>query len=134
MERALKDYRVLLLDQRGTGRSTPIGDIPGDSAEAQASYMALFRADSIVRDAELIRQELDVQRWSILGQSFGGFCAMTYLSFAPEGLEGAMITGGLAPIGRPVDDVYRATYARMAERNRGWRRSLNRSRKNPAIG
>jgi pimeloyl-ACP methyl ester carboxylesterase len=118
MERALKDYRLLLLDQRGTGRSTPLGDIPGDTAEAQAAYMTHFRADSIVHDAERIRQELGVERWSILGQSFGGFCAMTYLSFAPEGLEGAMITGGLSPVRRPVDDVYRATYQRMAERNR----------------
>ena len=32
MARALRDYRVLLLDQRGTGRSTPVGqDIPGDT-------------------------------------------------------------------------------------------------------
>jgi pimeloyl-ACP methyl ester carboxylesterase len=118
MERALKDYRLLLLDQRGTGRSSPIGDIAGDTPEEQAGYMTHFRADSIVRDAELIRRELGVERWSILGQSFGGFCAMTYLSFAPEGLEAALITGGLSPIGRPVDDVYAATYARMAELNR----------------
>ena len=120
MARALKDYRLLLLDQRGTGRSTPLGDIPGDTPEAQAAYLTHFRADSIVRDAELIRKELGVERWSLLGQSFGGFCAMTYLSFAPEGLEGVMITGGLSPVGRPVDDVYRATYVRMAERNRDY--------------
>ena len=42
----------------------------------------------------------------MLGQSFGGFCSMTYLSLAPEGLREALITGGLPPIGRPVDDVY----------------------------
>ena len=117
MKRALKDYRLLLLDQRGTGRSTPVGDIPGSSAEAQAEYLTHFRADSIVRDAELVRRELGVDRWSVLGQSFGGFCVMTYLSFAPEGLREAYITGGLSPIGRPVDDVYRLTYERMAERN-----------------
>src|SRR5690242_3628937 len=29
LPRALKDYRVLLLDQRGTGRSTPVGTLPG---------------------------------------------------------------------------------------------------------
>ena len=53
MKRALAEYRVLLLDQRGTGRSTPVGgDIPGDTPEAQASYLTHFRADSIVRDAE----------------------------------------------------------------------------------
>ena len=53
MKRALADYRVLLLDQRGTGRSTPVGpDIPGDTPEEQAAYLTHFRADSIVRDAE----------------------------------------------------------------------------------
>jgi pimeloyl-ACP methyl ester carboxylesterase len=118
MKRALKDYRVLLIDQRGTGRSTPVGsELPGDTPEAQAEYLTHFRADSIVRDAELIRQELGVDRWSVLGQSFGGFTSMTYLSIAPEGLAEAFITGGLSPIGRPVDDIYRATYVRLREKN-----------------
>ena len=119
-KRVLKDYRLLLLDQRGTGRSTPVGDIPGQTTEDQARYLTHFRADSIVRDAELIRQELGVDRWSLLGQSFGGFCSMTYLSSFPERLREVYITGGLSPIGRPVDDVYAATYARMAERNRAY--------------
>ena len=119
MKRAVEDYRVLLLDQRGTGRSTPVGsEIPGDSAAEQAAYLTHFRADSIVRDAERIRQELGVERWSVLGQSFGGFTSMTYLSIAPEGLREAFITGGLSPIGRPVDDIYGATYQRLIERNR----------------
>ncbi len=118
MARALKDYRVLLLDQRGTGRSTPVGAvIPGDTPEAQATYLTHFRANSIVRDAESIRAELGVDRWSILGQSFGGFTGMTYLSIAPEGLREAFLTGGLAPIGRPIDDVYSATYRRIIEWN-----------------
>ena len=117
MARALKDYRVLLLDQRGTGRSTPVGDIPGETPAAQAAYLTHFRADSIVRDSELIRAELGGERWSVLGQSFGGFTSMTYLSIAPEGLREALITGGLAPIGRPVDDIYGATYLRLIEKN-----------------
>lgn len=121
MKRALADYRVLLLDQRGTGRSTPVGsELPGDTPHAQAEYLAQFRADAIVRDAELIRRELGVERWSVLGQSFGGFAAMTYLSFAPDGLREAFITGGLSPIGRPVDDIYRATYVRLIEKNRAY--------------
>ena len=119
-KRALQDYRLLLLDQRGTGRSTPVGEIPGDTPEAQADYLANFRADSIVRDAELIRHELGVDRWSLLGQSFGGFCAMTYLSFSPGAIREAMITGGVSPVGRPVDDVYSATYRRMVERSRAF--------------
>jgi len=121
MKRALADYRVLLLDQRGTGRSTPVGGrIPGDTPRAQADYLAEFRADSIVRDAELIRRELGVNRWSVLGQSFGGFAAMSYLSFAPDGLREVFITGGLSPIGRAVDDIYRATYVRLVDRNRAY--------------
>ncbi len=119
LKRALAEYRVLLLDQRGTGRSTPVGEhIPGETAEDQAAYLALFRADAIVRDCEWIRQELEVDRWTILGQSFGGFTSLTYLSFAPEGLAAALITGGLSPVGRPVDDVYGATWARVLEANR----------------
>jgi pimeloyl-ACP methyl ester carboxylesterase len=117
-KRALADYRLLLLDQRGTGRSTPVGTIPGETAEAQAAYLTHFRADSIVRDAEAIRHDLGVDRWSILGQSFGGFCALTYLSIAPDGLREAFITGGLSPIGRPVDDVYAATWQRVIERSK----------------
>jgi pimeloyl-ACP methyl ester carboxylesterase len=118
LERALQDFRVLMLDQRGTGRSTPVGALPGLTAAEQAEYLKHFRADSIVRDAEAIRAELGVERWSVLGQSFGGFCVMTYLSLAPEGLREAFVTGGLAPVGRHVDEVYRATYERILERNR----------------
>jgi pimeloyl-ACP methyl ester carboxylesterase len=120
MKRALAEYRVLLLDQRGTGRSTPVGSvIPGETAEVQAAYLTHFRADSIVRDAELVRRELGVDRWSLLGQSFGGFTSLTYLSIAPEGLREVLITGGLAPItNRPVDDVYGATWERLREANR----------------
>ena len=76
--RALKEFRVLLLDQRGTGRSAPV-------AVAEADRLRHFRADSIVRDAEAFREALGVERWSVLGQSFGGFCVTTYLSLAPEG-------------------------------------------------
>ncbi len=120
LSRALRDYRVLLLDQRGTGRSSPVGRLDGKNAEEQAGYLRHFRADAIVRDAELVRRALGVAKWSVLGQSFGGFCVMTYLSTAAEGLAEAFITGGLAPIGRPTDDVYRATYARVIDRNRAY--------------
>ncbi|MGI8563022.1 MAG: alpha/beta fold hydrolase [Candidatus Dormibacter sp.] len=118
LDRALQEYRVLMLDQRGTGRSSPIGSLPGLSAERQADHLARFRADSIVLDAELIRHRLGVDRWSVLGQSFGGFCVTSYLSLAPDGLREAFITGGLPPLARPVDDVYSATYRRVLERNR----------------
>ena len=118
LDRALSEFRVFMLDQRGTGRSTPIGALPGKTAQEQADYLKHFRADSIVRDTEWVRRELGVDRWSVLGQSFGGFCVLTYLSFAPEGLREAFFTGGLPPICRDVDEVYRATYERVLDRNR----------------
>jgi pimeloyl-ACP methyl ester carboxylesterase len=118
LDRALADFRVLMLDQRGTGRSTPIGALPGLTAAEQAEYLTHFRADAIVRDAEHIRGQLGAERWSVLGQSFGGLCVMTYLSIAPDGLREAFVTGGLAPIGPRIEDVYRATYPRTLERCR----------------
>jgi pimeloyl-ACP methyl ester carboxylesterase len=118
LDRALADFRVLMLDQRGTGRSSPVGSLGALSPGEQAERLAHFRADSIVRDAEWIRRELGAEPWSVLGQSFGGLCVASYLSIAPEGLREAFITGGLPPLGPDIDDVYRATYARTLERNR----------------
>jgi pimeloyl-ACP methyl ester carboxylesterase len=120
--RATEEYRVLLLDQRGTGRSTPVNrqTLPQiGSPEQQAAYLMHFRADSIVRDAERIRALLiGDQPWSALGQSYGGFCLLTYLSFAPAGLREVFFTGGLAPLDRTADAVYRMTYRRVREQNR----------------
>jgi len=122
LDRALDDYRVLLLDQRGTGRSSPLTARSlarlGPPA-AQAEYLARFRADSIVLDCELIRRDLcgPDEPWTVLGQSFGGFAAVTYLSFAPHGLRDALITGGLPGLDAQPEDVYRHTYATVAARN-----------------
>lgn len=121
LDRALRDYRVLLLDQRGTGRSTPANrlTLAGlGSPQAQAEYLTHFRADSIVADAELIRHRLTGGApWSVLGQSFGGFCTVSYLSLAPDGLAEAFITGGLPGLSASADDVYLATYPLVAAKN-----------------
>jgi len=108
----LADFRVLLLDQRGMGRSTPVGpaDAIAASPQALADRLALHRADAIVRDAECFREALGVERWSVLGQSFGGFCVVTYLSTFPGSLREAFLTGGLPPLDRGIDEVYRETW------------------------
>ena len=117
LARALEEFRVLMLDQRGVGRSAPIG--PRAAAKLTppqlAERLTHYRADSIVRDAELIRRELGVEQWSILGQSFGGFCVVTYLSLFPDSLREALVCGGLAPLDRSIDEVYAATYRRTEE-------------------
>lgn len=79
----------MLLDQRGTGFSSTVTAATlarQGNAIKQAEYLKNFRADNIVRDCEAIRRCLtadypeDKRKWSIIGQSFGGFCAVTYLS------------------------------------------------------
>ncbi len=121
LDHALRHFRVLLLDQRGTGRSTPanrqtLARFP--TALAQADYLCHFRADSIVADAELVRQRVTGgEPWAVLGQSFGGFCTVTYLSQAPDGVSEAFITGGLPGLTATADDVYRLTYRQVETKN-----------------
>lgn len=126
MKAAAADFRILMLDQRGTGLSTPADRMTlparGTPAE-QARYLGHFRADSIVLDCEAIRRELGSGPWTVYGQSYGGFCTLSYLSLAPQGMRRALITGGLAPLDGPAERVYRATYERVAARNAeyfGW--------------
>ncbi|PVU86919.1 hypothetical protein BB560_006584 [Smittium megazygosporum] len=117
-------YQVLLLDQRGTGLSTPINAqsqvLKLPTLEEQVEYMKCFRADSIVKDCEIIRKILTQGRspndskLTLLSQSFGGFCATTYLSFYPEGVDKVVITGGLPPLVKDPVDVYSSLIPRMA--------------------
>lgn len=115
LARALRTHRVLLLDQRGTGRSTPVtaNTLTGTDAEI-AARLRHFRADAIVADAELIRRELVGDRpWETLGQSYGGFITLTYLSTAPEGLAACYVCGGLAGLEASAEEVYSRTYPRV---------------------
>jgi pimeloyl-ACP methyl ester carboxylesterase len=120
---------LLFLDQRGTGLSTPVSSatltLQGD-VHAQADYLKLFRADSIVKDCEAIRKTLtaeypdSLKKWSIFGQSFGGFCALNYLSKYPQSLREAFTLGGLAPIGKSAEEVYKYTFQRVIGRNKAY--------------
>ncbi|WP_334170529.1 alpha/beta fold hydrolase [Sinomonas sp.] len=120
MKEAAKDFRILMLDQRGTGLSAPADRLTlplRGKPRDQAEYLVHFRADSIVLDCEAIRRALGSGPWTVYGQSYGGFCTLTYLSLAPQGVKEALITGGLAPLDGPAERVYRATYPRLAARN-----------------
>ncbi|KAF2815191.1 proline iminopeptidase [Mytilinidion resinicola] len=128
-----KGYQVLCLDQRGTGLSSPLCasslGLRGDE-NVQAKYMKSFRADSIVKDCEAIRKALtkdfeggeEKKKWTVMGQSFGGFCAVTYLSFFPEGLREVFLFGGLPPMVDKPDEVYKRLYKRVTERNEAYYR------------
>jgi pimeloyl-ACP methyl ester carboxylesterase len=124
-----RGYQLLCLDQRGTGLSSPLTastlSLQGDIV-AQAKYLKCFRADSIVKDCEAIRKALtadypkEKQKWSVIGQSFGGFCAMTYLSFSPEGLNETFLFGGLPPLTNNPDPVYEKLYKMLIKRNESY--------------
>ena len=204
--------KIVLLDQRGTGKSTPVtkqtlerqfpnlflldqhdtmkqnegggGGIisisslssldeleatyPNETGlvrqaiEDVTNYLSCFRADSIVQDAELVREALLVPRfgsrddvvvattdggtttsktdnkiattgnnkhninhdkdapkpWGVcLGQSFGGFCLMTYLSQVRHPPQVALFTGGIAPIMTPLREVYTRLWKRVRQRS-----------------
>ena len=134
MGRALEDHQVVMLDQRGTGRSTPVGPdtalpagaIDGAATLREASvqqrvdYLQHFRADAIVEDAEIVRKALGVDTWGLLGQSFGGFCTLRYLSAHADSVSLALFTGGLPCLGEQLDNVYTHTWHGMAARSEAY--------------
>jgi len=124
LDAALEHYRVVLLDQRGTGRSTPVGDADLErGTDELVEHITHLRADAIVRDCEAIREHLGAATWSVLGQSFGGFTTLAYLSTDASSLEDVFITGGLSALGRHPDEIYSATYDKMrTESERYYRR------------
>lgn len=114
LDEALAHYRLVLLDQRGTGLSTPVGDDDlGRGAAAVAEHLTHLRADAIVRDCEAVREHLGVRTWSVLGQSFGGFTTLAYLSTDAASLDDVFITGGLSTVDRHPDEVYALCYDKM---------------------
>ncbi|QUX92051.1 proline iminopeptidase [Marinomonas sp. A3A] len=123
MAEALKTHRVILIDQRGTGRSSRIDTnlISKLSAEEGRDYLLKFRADSIVADCEHLRKTIYGGRlFETLGQSYGGFITLTYLSQAPEGLAACYVTGGLAGLEESAKEVYQLTYQRVIEKNQDY--------------
>lgn len=121
LRRALRTHRVVMLDQRGTGRSSPITGrtVQGMAADDLAAHLRLFRADSIVADAEIVRAALTGGApWETLGQSYGGFITLAYLSKHPEALRACYVTGGIPSPTATPDDVYTRTYDTCAAKNR----------------
>ena len=75
--------------------ATPVLTSRALDAEAGARLLALHRADSIVRDFEALREaHFPGRQWWTLGQSYGGFLTLQYLSHFPESVVASAITGG----------------------------------------
>ena len=119
---AVQHFRVILPDQRGTGRSSHIDAndiVQRGNGKQQAAYYKHFLADSIVRDFEHLRlMEFQGKRWVTLGQSYGGFLTLSYLSLFPEGVVASFTTGGIPHVPADAYEVYEHTFPRMETKTR----------------
>lgn len=74
-------FRIILMDQRGAGRSTPLAELEGNSTGA------------LVQDMETIRQFLGIDRWLLFGGSWGSTLSLVYAEAYPERVLGLVLRG-----------------------------------------
>ncbi len=74
-------YRVVLLDQRGAGRSTPHAELAGNST------------DALVADIEALRRDRGIERWLVFGGSWGALLALAYAQAHPNRCSGLVLRG-----------------------------------------
>jgi len=74
-------YRIVLFDQRGAGKSKPAGEIANNTT-----------AD-LVADIELLRRHLKVKQWVIYGGSWGSTLALAYAEAHPEAVKAMVLRG-----------------------------------------
>ena len=70
-------YRIVLFDQRGSGRSTPHASAPDVDLSTNTT-------SHLLADIEHLRQHLDIRRWLVLGGSWGSTLALAYAEENPE--------------------------------------------------
>ncbi|MFV8572383.1 prolyl aminopeptidase [Marinobacter sp. SBS5] len=73
--------RIILLDQRGAGRSTPLAELEGNCTA------------NLVADMEAVRQFLGVDRWLLFGGSWGSTLSLVYAQAHPERVLGLVLRG-----------------------------------------
>lgn len=74
-------YRIVLIDQRGSGRSTPFGELRDNTTQ------------HLVADVETIRTRLGIERWLVFGGSWGSTLALAYAQAHPERATGIIVRG-----------------------------------------
>jgi proline iminopeptidase len=79
-------YRIVLLDQRGCGRSRP-------HASAIETDLSDNTTDNLVADIELLRAHLKIPRWLVLGGSWGSALALTYAERFPKSVTELLLFG-----------------------------------------
>ncbi|WP_369245855.1 prolyl aminopeptidase [Streptomyces sp. R41] len=79
-------YRIVLLDQRGAGRSTP-------GASAYETDMSVNTTAHVIRDLELLRGHLGIDRWLVWGVSWGSVLGLRYAQTHPDAVSELVLTG-----------------------------------------
>jgi proline iminopeptidase len=79
-------YRIVLLDQRGCGRSTP-------HASAYDTDMGVNTTAHLLADLELLRRRLGVERWLVWGLSWGSVLGLRYAQTRPGVVSELVLTG-----------------------------------------
>ncbi|KUL20488.1 prolyl aminopeptidase [Streptomyces regalis] len=79
-------YRIVLLDQRGCGRSTP-------HASAYDTDMSVNTTAHVLADLELLRRHLGIGRWLVWGASWGAALGLRYAQTQPEVVSEVVLTG-----------------------------------------
>lgn len=79
-------YRIVLFDQRGCGRSTP-------HVSAPDTGLASNTTSNLIVDIELLRQHLDIDRWLVLGGSWGSTLALAYAEHYPDRVTELILFG-----------------------------------------
>lgn len=74
-------YRIILFDQRGCGRSLPLGEIKENHTQA------------LIADIEAIRSHLKIDRWLVFGGSWGSTLAICYAQAHPQVIAGLILRG-----------------------------------------
>lgn len=74
-------FRIILMDQRGAGRSTPLAELAGNST------------DRLVADMETVRNFLAIDRWLLFGGSWGSTLSLVYAETYPERVYGLVLRG-----------------------------------------
>ncbi|MBZ6208317.1 prolyl aminopeptidase [Streptomyces olivaceus] len=89
-------YRIVLLDQRGAGRSRP-------RASAHDTDMGVNTTAHLMADLERLRAHLGIERWLVWGVSFGSFLGLRYAQTHPGVVTELVLTGVATGSNREVD-------------------------------
>ncbi|MEK0428041.1 MAG: hypothetical protein RL001_568 [Pseudomonadota bacterium] len=106
----LSRQRVVLFDQRGAGRSTPLGEITHNDSQA------------LVADIELLRKRLNISRWMVVGGSWGATLALMYAGAHKEHISALVLRGSFLASAREMQWFFQSLKAMVPQ---GWAALVN---------